>query len=62
MSSLGGSSCKAVLTFLTPAERSRVDAAGQGCYTTMHREDLEQVLVDLRSRPVSAIIVSVARY
>lgn len=28
----------------------------------MHREDLEQVLVDLRSRPVSAIIVSVARY
>ncbi|HEY0932092.1 MAG TPA: helix-turn-helix domain-containing protein [Gemmatimonas sp.] len=62
MSSLGGPSSKAVLTFLTPAERSRVDAAGQGCYTTMHREDLEQVLVDLRSRPVSAIIVSVARY
>lgn len=62
MSSLGGSSPRAILTFLTPAERSRVDAAGQGCYTTMHHEDLEQVLVDLRSRPASAIIVSVARY
>lgn len=62
MGSLGSASPRAILTFLTPAERARVDAAGQGCFTTMHHEDLEQVLTDLRSRPASAIIVSVARY
>lgn len=53
---------KAVLTFVTPAERQRVDAVGQGCYVTVHRENLEQVLTDLRTYPVSAVIVSVARY
>lgn len=53
---------KAVLTFVTPAERQRVEAAGQGCYTTRHRNNLEEVLEDLRSTPVSAVIVSVACY
>jgi AraC-like DNA-binding protein len=53
---------KAVLTFLTPAERQRVDAAGQGCYTTTHRESLDQLLTDLRTHPVSLVLVSVARY
>ncbi len=52
----------AVATFLTPAERQRVDAAGEGCYQTLHRESLDELLVDLRTQRVSAVIVSVARY
>ncbi len=51
-----------VATFLTPAERQRVDAAGEGCYQTLHRESLDELLVDLRTQRVSAVIVSVARY
>jgi AraC-like DNA-binding protein len=53
---------KAVLTFVTPAERQRVDAAGKGCWTTRHRDTLEDVLQDLRHQPASAVIVSVACY
>ncbi len=53
---------RSVLTFVTPAERDRVDAAGLGCYTTMHRENLDQVLNDLRTTQASAVIVSVTRY
>jgi AraC-like DNA-binding protein len=53
---------KAVITFLTPLEQQRVDAAGKGVYTTVHRENLDQVLTDLRAQPVSAVLVSVARY
>ena len=52
----------AVATFLTPTERQRVDAAGQGCYVALHRESFEDLLVDLRTRAVSAVLVSVARY
>ncbi len=52
----------AVATFLTPMERQRVDAAGHGCYVALHRESLDDLLVDLRTRDVSAVIVSVARY
>ncbi|HYW30102.1 MAG TPA: hypothetical protein VE869_01265 [Gemmatimonas sp.] len=52
----------AVATFLLPLERSRVDAAGEGCYTTLHRESVDEVLVDLRTQRVSAVLVSVARY
>lgn len=51
-----------VLTFLTPSEQARVDAAGHGCYSTKHHEDLEQVISELRQRPASAIIVSASRY
>lgn len=51
-----------VLTFLTPGERARVDAAGHGCYSARHHEDLDQVISELRERPASAIIVSAARY
>ena len=58
----GQTTRSAVATFLTPMERPRVDAAGQGCYVTLHRESLEDLLVDLRTRAVSAVLVSVARY
>ena len=52
----------AVATFLTPVERQRVDAAGYGCYTALHRESLDELFVDLRTRNVSAVLVSVTRY
>ncbi len=52
----------AVATFLTPLERQRVDAAGYGCYVALHRESLDELLIDLRTRAVSAVLVSVARY
>jgi AraC-like DNA-binding protein len=53
---------KAVLTFVTPGERPRVEAAGAGCYVALHRETLDQMLDDMRRQPVSAVVVSVARY
>ncbi|QJR36860.1 helix-turn-helix transcriptional regulator [Gemmatimonas groenlandica] len=53
---------RSIVTFLTPAERQRVDALGQGSYTTVHRESFEDMLRDLRTQPVSAILVSVSRY
>lgn len=52
----------AIATFVTPSERLRVDAAGHGCYVALHRESFDDVLVDLRTRDVSAVVVSVARY
>ena len=52
----------AVATFLTPMERQRVDAAGEGCYTAIHRESIDEVLTDLRTQRVSAVLVSVAKY
>lgn len=56
-----GSSLAAVATVLTPAERAHVDAAGEGLYRTMHRESVDAVLKDLRTRRVDAVLVSVAR-
>lgn len=53
---------KAILTFVTPGERPRVEAAGAGCYVAHHRETLEQMIEDMRRQPVSAVVVSVARY
>jgi len=48
-----------IATLLTPSERARVDAAGEGCYLALHRESMEELLRDLKSRPVHAILVSV---
>lgn len=50
-----------VTTVLDPAERTRVDAAGAGVYRTLHRDSLDDVLRDLRERPIGAVLVSVAR-
>jgi AraC-like DNA-binding protein len=49
----------AIVTILTPDERLRVDAAGQGLYRTLHRESVDDVVRDLRARPVQAVVVSV---
>lgn len=53
---------KAILTFLTPAEQQRVEAAGAGCFTAMHRDTIDDMLSVMRTQPVSAIVVSVTRY
>lgn len=50
-----------VATMLTPTERLRVDAAGQGSYLTYHRDTLDEVVQDLKSNRVSAVLVSVTR-
>jgi AraC-like DNA-binding protein len=50
-----------IATVLTPTERLRVDAAGEGIYRALHRESLDDVIRDLKERPVSAVIISVAR-
>lgn len=52
----------AVVTFVTPSERQRVDALTHGACVAVHREDFDQVLRDLRTNRVTAVIVSVSRY
>lgn len=49
-----------VATLLTPDERLRVDAAGHGLYDTLHRETLDDVLRELRGRPIAAVLLSTA--
>lgn len=70
-SQLGSKSAKAgtrtsapesVTTLLSPSERARVDAAGEGCFVTLHRESVDEVLNDLRQRRASAVLVSVSHY
>lgn len=51
----------AVATVLTPTERMRVDAAGEGSYEALHRDCLEDVMRDLKENRASAVLVSVAR-
>jgi AraC-like DNA-binding protein len=46
---------------LTPAERLRVDAAGEGLYRTLHRDCVEDVIRDLKERGAAAVLMSVAR-
>lgn len=49
-----------IATLLTPAERLRVDAAGEGYYRTLHRETVDDVIQDLKTRQVQAVLVSVS--
>lgn len=51
----------AVTTMLDPGERARVDAAGVGLYRAFHRESLDDILRDLRERPIGAVLLSVTR-
>lgn len=50
-----------VTTMLTPAERIRVDAAGEGLYTALHRDSIDDVIRDLKERRAAAVLVSVTR-
>lgn len=58
----GDSKLMPMSTILTPGERIRVDAAGEGLYSTLHRESLDEVLADLRERKSGAVLISIARY
>lgn len=50
-----------VAAVLLPAERSRVDAAGNGCFSVLHRESVGDAVRAVRERPVDAVLVSVHR-
>jgi AraC-like DNA-binding protein len=47
---------------LTPNERIRVDAAGDGSYQAIHRDSVAELVQDLKSNRAGAVLVSVARY
>lgn len=51
----------AISTMLTPTERLRVDAAGEGLYRALHRDSLDDVMRDLKERGAAAVLMSVAR-
>ena len=50
-----------VATVLLPAERSRLEAAGQGCFSTVHRESIEDAAVAVRRGAADALFLSVHR-
>lgn len=50
-----------VCTVLPVPERSRVDAVGDGCFTTLHAESFREVLQAARRRKVDALLISVHR-
>lgn len=57
-----GNSRTPVSTILTPLERSRVDAAAQGLCEPLHRESLDEVLLDLREQKAGLVLISVTKY
>ncbi len=50
-----------IAAVLEPAERSRVDAVGSGCFALLHRDSVRDALRLVRERPVDAVLVSVRR-
>ena len=48
-----------VAAILSPGERSRVDAAGTGCFAILHRESISEAIRIVRERPVDAVLLSV---
>jgi AraC-like DNA-binding protein len=46
---------------LTPTERIRVDAAGEGSYRALHRDTVAELVQDLKSNRASAVVVSLTR-
>ncbi|MEX2154762.1 MAG: helix-turn-helix domain-containing protein [Gemmatimonadaceae bacterium] len=49
-----------VTTVLTPAERIRVDAAGEGLYRSIHRDSVDDVMRDVREARANAVVLSVS--
>ena len=49
-----------VTTVLTPAERVRVDAAGEGLYRSLHRDSVDDVMRDVREARAAAVVLSVS--
>lgn len=50
-----------VATMLTPTERLRVDAAGEGLYRAVHHDSVDDVIRELKERRVHAVVISVSR-
>jgi AraC-like DNA-binding protein len=50
-----------IATMLTPTERIRVDAAGEGSYRALHRDTVAELVQDLKANRATAVVVSVAR-
>jgi AraC-like DNA-binding protein len=50
-----------VAAVLLPGERSRVDAAGNGCFAVLHRDSVPDAVRVVRERTVDAVLVSVHR-
>lgn len=50
-----------VCTVLPPPERPRVDAAGDGCFATLHANSFREALTAARRKRVDALVVSVHR-
>src|SRR5256885_15843416 len=48
-----------VCTVLPPPERPRVDAAGDGCFATLHAASLRDALRAARRKRVDALVLSV---
>jgi AraC-like DNA-binding protein len=48
-----------VCTVISPPERPRVDAAGDGCFATLHADSLREALLVARRRRVDAVVISV---
>lgn len=48
-----------VVTVLTPLERIRVDAAGEGLYRSIHRDSVDDVMRDVRAARADAVVLSV---
>ncbi len=57
----GDGGAPTIATVLLPIERTRVDAAGSGCFALVHRDSLPEAVRIVRERPVDAVLVSVHR-
>lgn len=55
------SSAATVATVLLPGERSRVEAAGQGCFVALHGDTIEDATRHVRRRAVAAVFLSIHR-
>jgi AraC-like DNA-binding protein len=50
-----------IATMLTPPERLRVDAAGEGSYRALHRDTIAELVDDVKANRATAVVVSIAR-
>jgi AraC-like DNA-binding protein len=50
-----------IAAVLLPAERLKVEAAGQGCFLLLHRDTVPEAVRAVRERPVDGILLSVHR-
>ena len=51
----------AVLTWVDPVDRSRVDAAGSGVYRALHHDSVDALRRDVRRAAPAAVLMSVGR-